>query len=144
MFKAFVKKPTPASHQLFAEDGLERLETHEGYRSASPFPHIVIDGLFEPEALRDVLAEWPTQDAAVEAHNDGVFVRKKIGTTWQTRFGPKTLAYFAELNGARLSPSIGMAMYPIDGYSGEELIAAACASMAAGKHSDPGAAPQAA
>jgi diguanylate cyclase (GGDEF)-like protein len=50
----------------------------------------------------------------------------------------------AELNGARLTPDIGMAMYPIDGYSGEELIAAARASLAKGKRSDPDATSQAA
>jgi len=101
MFKALAQVRKPVRHQLFAPDGLARLECHQGYREASPFPHIVIDGLFEPKALREVLAEWPPADAAVESHNDGTFVRQKIGTTWKTDFGPRTLACFAELNSAR-------------------------------------------
>src|SRR5262249_30324136 len=86
---------------LFAKDGMQRLEAYEGYRTASPFPHIVIDDLFEPKALRTVLEEWPKPDADVEQHNDGTFVRDKIGTTWRSSFGPATLSYFAELGSAR-------------------------------------------
>jgi hypothetical protein len=55
---------------------------------------------FRAGALRRVLAEWPDPDN-VEHHNDGTFVRKKIGTTWKTSFGVRTNAYFAELSSAR-------------------------------------------
>jgi Rps23 Pro-64 3,4-dihydroxylase Tpa1-like proline 4-hydroxylase len=79
---------------------LERLESHQGYGAAHPYPHLVLDGLFNPEALREILREWPFgADDTVEAHNDGTYVRNKLGTTWRTRFGPGTARYFAELAG---------------------------------------------
>lgn len=86
---------------LFHPGALERLEEYEGYRSASPFPHVVFDDLFRREALRDVLQEWPRDYNTMETHDDGTFVRKKTGTTWQTDFGPKTNKYFQDLSGAR-------------------------------------------
>jgi len=98
-------KPEPrfrrASYdELFDPAGLKRLGDYREYRSAWPFPHVIIDGLFQPEALENVLSEWPTDNANLESHNDGTFVRDKIGTTWQTDFGLITKKYFSELAGA--------------------------------------------
>jgi len=39
--------------------------------------------------------------STMEAHDDGTFVRKKLGTTWKTRFGPRTQACFGDLTSAR-------------------------------------------
>lgn len=87
---------------LFRPDTIARMEQHEGYQSAVPYPHLVIDNLFEPVALRAVLDEWPMPSAEnSETHDDGTYVRKKVGTTWTTEFGPRTRQYFAELGSAR-------------------------------------------
>ena len=45
---------------------LERLQTEgqslqQSYSTAAPFPHVVIDNLFEPELLDRLVAEFPTQ-----------------------------------------------------------------------------------
>src|SRR5688572_14235157 len=34
----------------------------EAYRSADPFPHVVLDDLFDPDLLRQVLAEFEAMD----------------------------------------------------------------------------------
>jgi Rps23 Pro-64 3,4-dihydroxylase Tpa1-like proline 4-hydroxylase len=86
---------------LFAPGGIDELASRPGYPTASPFPHVVVDDLFRPDALRTILKEWPSDTRYSETHDDGIFVRKKTGTTWKTEFGPKTKAYFAELASAR-------------------------------------------
>lgn len=82
---------------------LERLlrladEQAPDYVGADPFPHCVIDGLFDGEALRQVAAELPARDAT--------------WTTWDTanewkhvldrpeRFGPAARQLCDELNGS--------------------------------------------
>ncbi|MSP01749.1 MAG: 2OG-Fe(II) oxygenase [Acetobacteraceae bacterium] len=88
---------------VFAPGGLERLAGHEGYALAEPFPHLTLDGLFDDTLLRAVVAEFPNPDTgAVESHNDGVYVRLKHNTTWQTRSGPTTARLLAELSGPRV------------------------------------------
>lgn len=82
---------------LFAPDAIERLETYQDYRTADPYPHFVMDGLFNPQALEFVLKEWPLEDENSDKHNDGTYVRKKIATTWKTKFGPHTRGYFTDL-----------------------------------------------
>ena len=73
------------------EARLKRLATTGGYISAEPFAHVVIDDLFNPMALEQVLAEWPDpEDDLLEIHNDGVYVREKFGTAIGARFGPST------------------------------------------------------
>lgn len=86
--------------ELFSAGALERFAALEGYRTARPFPHAVFDGLFDPAALRTILDEWPTTVSNLEVHNDGTFSRHKLGTKWNTQFGPDTKAYFAELASA--------------------------------------------
>lgn len=105
----------PQSVPVFAPDGLERLACHEGYAQARPFPHLMLDGLFSAEVLRAVVDEFPdkTKDV-VEAHNDGVFVRLKHNTTWETEFGPNTRRFFAEM----ASPIVLLALERVSGISG--------------------------
>jgi Rps23 Pro-64 3,4-dihydroxylase Tpa1-like proline 4-hydroxylase len=104
-----------ASVPVFTADGLERLACHEGYTHARPFPHLMLDGLFDTEILRSVAEEFPDKvKAAVEAHNDGVFVRLKHNTTWQTEFGPNTRRFFAEM----ASPLVLLALERVSGISG--------------------------
>ncbi len=83
---------------LFAPDGLERLEKHVGFQTAAPYPHLVLKDLFNPQALRAVLDEWPTEEGNLEKHDDGTYVKKKTGTTWKTQFGPHTQRYFVALS----------------------------------------------
>jgi hypothetical protein len=84
---------------LFAPDGLARLSAFEGYAEAKPYPHLVLDNLFNPAALHTIIREWPTA-GEVEVHNDGTFTRAKFGTTWKSEFGIATRSYFAEFAGA--------------------------------------------
>jgi Rps23 Pro-64 3,4-dihydroxylase Tpa1-like proline 4-hydroxylase len=100
---------------VFASGGLERLSCHEGYGHAQPFPHLTLDGLFNPELLRAVVTEFPREgDDIVEAHNDGVFVRLKHNTTWETKFGPHTRRFFAEM----ASPEVLLTLERVCGISG--------------------------
>ena len=36
-----------------------------------------MDGLFNPQALRLVLKEWPLEDESIETHDDRTYVKKK-------------------------------------------------------------------
>lgn len=51
---------------------------HEQYVSAQPFPHIVIDGLFDDADLDGVLDDFPTPDAMRWVHFDNP-LEKKLG-----------------------------------------------------------------
>jgi len=98
--KHIIRDKSQFEPPIFDAGEATNLFSYQGFQAAEPFPHLVLDGLFNPEILRLVLAEWPdTAEKDVEHHNDGVLVRKKIGTTWKTRFGPHTRRLFAELNG---------------------------------------------
>jgi Rps23 Pro-64 3,4-dihydroxylase Tpa1-like proline 4-hydroxylase len=100
---------------VFAPDGLERLACHEGYASAEPFPHLILDGLFNPELLRAVVEEFPdAEKGIVEVHNDGVYVRLKHNTTWETELGPRTRRFFNEM----ASPLMLLALERASGISG--------------------------
>jgi hypothetical protein len=83
---------------LFAPDGLARLEAYQGFQAGTPYPHLVLRDLFNPQALRLVLKEWPEEERDIEKHDDGTYVKKKTGTTWKTKFGPHTQRYFTELS----------------------------------------------
>lgn len=104
-----------SSPPVFAPDGLERLACHEGYAQARPFPYLTLDGLFNPDLLREVVDEFPDkQKDVVEAHNDGVYVRLKHNTTWETEFGPHTRRFFAEM----ASPLVLLALERVCGIPG--------------------------
>lgn len=107
-------RPTPPV-AVFAPGGLERLAGHEGYALATPFPHLALDRLFNPDLLRAIVDEFPDQNKdVVEAHNDGVYVRRKHNTTWETAFGPRTRQFFAEM----ASPLVLCALERVSGISG--------------------------
>ncbi len=100
---------------IFAPDALDRVSGHEGYAQAAPFPYAVLDGLFDAGGLRRTIREFPDPAVdAVEAHDDGVFVRRKHNTTWETRFGPQTRQLFA----AMASPRWLLALERLTGISG--------------------------
>ena len=113
------KPPEPAKAsiplELFAPDGLRRLTEHEGYKAADPYPHLVLDNLFNPAALDTLLSEWPDHVGNHhDHHNDGTFVKRKFGTTWKTKFGVETQRFFSEMN----SPPVLKALEQVTGIPG--------------------------
>jgi len=66
---------------LFAPDGLARLEAYQAFQAGTPYPHLVLRDLFNPQALRLVLKEWPEEEREIEKHDDGTYVKKKTNTT---------------------------------------------------------------
>jgi hypothetical protein len=68
------------------------------YRSAAPFPHVVIENVFDPDRLRQILAEFDAMDRASWSSSDKDLERK-----WSTEdvahFGPSTRAFVNQLNG---------------------------------------------
>ncbi|WP_396592680.1 2OG-Fe(II) oxygenase [Brevundimonas sp. R86498] len=63
------------------------------YRSADPFPHIMIDGVFRPQVLRDVLAEVPSPLTSGNLFSKDVAHLQENKFAWRdvTRLGPKSL-----------------------------------------------------
>src|SRR5262245_24748619 len=112
-----------ATQQRLAEESLQlreererarRLTTHvvshgalkdvvrkraEAYRTADPFPHIVLDDLFDPKLLRDVLAEFDAMDRA-PWHFTERDTERKYSTEDFQHFGRATRGVFAQLNAA--------------------------------------------
>jgi hypothetical protein len=69
------------------------------YRSANPFPHIVLDDFFAPEALGLVHDEFPRLDAAsgdIKRFDDPN--QLKLASTGEAQFGPHTRAFMHFLN----------------------------------------------
>ena len=67
------------------------------YRSAAPFPHVIIDDLFPEALLRAVLAEFPGARAIDwERFQDGS--GRKLATSDESRMGPRTVALLRALN----------------------------------------------
>jgi hypothetical protein len=76
---------------------------------------VTIDGLFNPDLLRGIIGEFPDPSKdLVETHNDGVYVRHKQNTTWETNYGPHTRRIFAEM----ASPCMLLALERMSGISG--------------------------
>lgn len=76
------------SPSIFNQDVLSSMDSEEMgalYRINSPYPHIVIDNLFDGDVLNRVLESWPNADGPdYEEHNDGVYVMNKKGSTYKT------------------------------------------------------------
>ena len=107
--------PVWRDRPIFAPKGLDRLAAEDGYRTAAPFPHFARDGLFDVSLLRAIIREFPDPGKdVVEAHNDGVHVRLKHNTTWETHFGPNTRRFFAEM----ASPPVLLALERVSGIPG--------------------------
>lgn len=68
-----------------------------GYSAADPFPHIVIDGLFPDDALRQVVAEIARDEIEPEKEFYGSFRKRK--TSDIARLGPAARRLIEELNG---------------------------------------------
>jgi hypothetical protein len=83
---------------IFTPEKLKALAELATYRTAEPYPHLVMDDFFEPSALDRLLEEWPdAMRPDLEAHNDGTFVRKKRASSLKTEFGPFTRRFLHRL-----------------------------------------------
>jgi 2-oxoglutarate-Fe(II)-dependent oxygenase superfamily protein len=77
----------------------ELVTQHAGtYRTADPFPHVVLDDVFDPELLRAALIEFDEMDRDKWRSSDKDLERK-----WSTEdvrhFGPTTRSFINQLNG---------------------------------------------
>ena len=71
----------------------------DAYRSADPFPHMVIDDLLDRELLREVLREFDAMDRTLWKHRERETERKYASEEF-LRFGPTTRALITHLNAA--------------------------------------------
>jgi len=71
----------------------------DAYRTADPFPHIVLDDVFDPQLLRDVLVEFDAMDRAPWHVTERDTERKHSTEDFQ-HFGRATRMIFAQLNAA--------------------------------------------
>lgn len=88
--------------ELVPFDRLAQIATgiEKSYLSAEPFPHVVLDDLFDPEVLRGVLEEFPgPYDIDWEKFWRGSEV--KLGLRDESQLGPHTRRLLQELNSAR-------------------------------------------
>lgn len=65
------------------------------YRDAQPFPHIVLDGLFDDEALDAVLCDFPSREAMKWREFDST-TEKKLGYFHETSTISKTVRDFLD------------------------------------------------
>jgi len=89
-------------------DGLERDldQMRASYQSALPYPHIVIDDLLEPEAIRAAMAEFPPLDP--EHWTNYVHINeRKFSNTDPTTWGPTLQRILEELNSPRFVAFVG-------------------------------------
>jgi Rps23 Pro-64 3,4-dihydroxylase Tpa1-like proline 4-hydroxylase len=68
---------------------------HAQYVAAEPFPHIALDGLFDDDALDDVLREFPSREAMKWREFDSA-TEKKLGYFHETSTISKTVRDFLE------------------------------------------------
>jgi len=70
-------------------------EQAAAYRSADPFPHIVVDGVFRPEFLRSVLAEVPSPLTSRDLFNKDVAHLQENKFAWRDvpRLGQQSLRF---------------------------------------------------
>jgi Rps23 Pro-64 3,4-dihydroxylase Tpa1-like proline 4-hydroxylase len=73
-------------------------ELAEAFRSASPFPHVVVDGMFPDQLLDDVLDEFPEPEAVPWQSFDSAR-ELKLALADTEGMGPVTRNLLAELNG---------------------------------------------
>ena len=71
----------------------------EFYRSADPFPHVVLDNVFDPRLLEQVLVEFDAMDRGAWHYTERA-TERKYSTEDFLHFGPLTRALIAQLNAA--------------------------------------------
>jgi hypothetical protein len=86
------------------EQDVERLQTE--YRSAAPYPHIVIDDFLEPAAVKAAMAEFPPLDPG--RWNNYLHVNeRKFSNTDPNTWGPTLQLILSELNSPRFVAFVG-------------------------------------
>jgi hypothetical protein len=78
---------------------LDPATLHERYVHARPFPHVAVDGLFDDELLRGVLAEFPTPDEIDWVRFDNA-TERKLGYDYRSRLRPRLHRFLLEMNTA--------------------------------------------
>lgn len=77
---------------------LENALASNTYMTAAPFPHIVIDNVFNPKILQAILDHWPLANAKdVEIHDDGVFTKGKRTTAIDSQLSFETDSFLHQL-----------------------------------------------
>jgi Rps23 Pro-64 3,4-dihydroxylase Tpa1-like proline 4-hydroxylase len=88
------------SHVLSHGKLKDLVQAHsETYRSAQPFPHIVIDDVLDAGLLQDILEEFDGMDRSRWHHTERETERKSSTEDFQ-HFGPATRALISQLNAA--------------------------------------------
>lgn len=86
------------------EANIEQLRAQ--YRTAQPFPHIVIDDFLEPEAARAAIAEFPPLDQ--ERWNNYIHINeRKFSNTDPSEWGPTLQRTLDTLNSPRFVDLVG-------------------------------------
>jgi hypothetical protein len=71
----------------------------DAYANAQPFPHVVLDGLFPPEMLDTVLAEFPSPEHDVWTRYTN-YHEQKLETQGEARLSPATSLILYQLSSA--------------------------------------------
>lgn len=69
----------------------------ERYQTAQPFPHVVLDGLFDGALLEQVLAEFPGPDD-IEWQRFENRTEKKLGYSYKQPLAPRLRQFLFEMN----------------------------------------------
>jgi len=78
----------------YQESKLEEILSNNNYQTAEPYPHIIVDDLFDSDILNQIISDWKIdEDSTVEIHNDGKYVVNKKGTGINTIFS-QNMEYF--------------------------------------------------
>jgi hypothetical protein len=86
-------------HDFHTESHADPHALRGRYQTADPFPHIVLDGLFEDAALEGVLAEFPKPEEMRWMHFDSA-TEKKLGFYHEhSTLSPGVRAFLDALNG---------------------------------------------
>jgi hypothetical protein len=86
----------------YQESKLDEILSLSNYKTAEPYPHIVIDNLFDSKVLDNIISNWVSPDnSTMETHNDGVYVVNKKGTGINTTFPLAVEVFLWQLSGSR-------------------------------------------
>ena len=75
-------------------------ELHDAFRKASPFPHIILEGLFAPQLLELISSDFDRLSWSDWRHYDNTNERKR-GSLPNTHFGHATQLYFHTVHSGR-------------------------------------------
>ena len=83
----------------------ELVDLRATFGAARPFPHLVVEDLFEPSGLKEVLARFPSMDEMGYTHKNAREHKTSLATL--DRVDPLVRAAFDELNGPRFVGWLG-------------------------------------